>query len=178
MKSVCLKALLVAVLAVAGTATAQVKAPSTLDIRQAISELSIAAQQADRADTPLDNLAKLKKWDDLLVSCKAISTTLRAAVAHTDSVITAFKEKAEKYQAEPSKADVFKKRIEGLQQQSDTLALLGGQLDKSAASLKSRLDRIKTDPDVKAALETQNIMNKVDAALQVSSNAVPSFLKD
>jgi hypothetical protein len=178
MKRITLAVLLVIVPAFAGTITAQGKALAAMDIRQAISELSIAAQQADRAEVPLENLDKIKQWDSLIAASGKIEATVQVAIRNADATIASFKVKAEKYQSDPAKADVFKQRIEGLQAQADALALLDGRLCKAITSLKSRLDGIRADPDVKAALEAQSLTSRVDAALQSSSNAVPAYLKE
>ena len=167
-----------AVLVFVCTAVAQNTLPATLDIRQAVSDLATASKQADEAVVPVESLDKIKTWDGLLDTSLKIKAAVDAAIQNTDAAIASFKAKAEKYQKEPAKAEVFKKRIDDLQGQADTFTLLNGSLGKAIATLKAKLEKIKADPDVKQALEAQSIAEKVDAAIQNSSEAVPAFLKE
>ena len=168
----------IAVFMFVGTVVAQNKLPATLDIRQAVSDLAMASKQADEAVIPAESLDKIKTWDGLLDTSLKIKAAVDAAIQNTDAAIASFKAKAEKYQKEPAKAEVFKKRIDDLQGQADTFTLLNGSLGNAIATLNAKLAKIKADPDVKQALEAQSLAEKVDAAIQNSSEAVPAFLKE
>jgi len=176
-KFLMLTGIVIAALASAGVAFAQNGVASSLDIKQAISDLENAAKLAQSTDLPLDQMGQLKSWDKLLVLAEQIKASVLAALRASDSNIGALKVTSEKYQSDPGKAEVLTKRIEALQAQMESLSTLEGKLNKAITNLKDKVAKIRADPEVKQALETEKALQQADAALKKADGAMPDSLK-
>ena len=176
MKAYCVLALFLLLL-VPAQAGAQQSGPASLSlgIRQTMSDLDLAVKQSEALDAPMSAVDQLEKWQALVEQTTKIKTAIHAASVNTDAVIANLKAKAENY--EPDKAAVLSNRIEKLQAQSDSLFLLGGEMDKAAALLQKSIDRIKSDPEVKSYLESKKLIEDTDAVVSNAVNAVPGFMK-
>lgn len=153
-------------------------APGNLDIRQVISDLMLASKAIDEALVPVELADKIPAWEGLVEVAMRLQDSVSAAIQNTDSTISSLKVSAEKYQNDPAKSDAFRGRIDSLQSQSDQFLLFQGELEKGSAKLKSLLDQLKNDPEVKTALEVEAVSGKVDAALKQAEEAVPAFLQE
>ena len=176
MKTYCVLALSLLLL-VPAQAGAQQPGPASLslDIRQTMSDLDLAVKQSEALDAPISAVDQLEKWQALVEQTTRIKAAIQTASVKTEAVIASLKAKAASY--EPDKAAVLSERIEKLQAQSDSLFLLGGEMDKAAALLQKSIDRIKSDPEVKSYLESRKLLEDTDAAVSNAANAVPDFMK-
>lgn len=168
---------ILALLVLACTASAEQPPLATIDIRQAIADLETAVKQSEAQSLPMDHMDNVKKWDNLLLLSANIKVAVDSAIRNSDAAVAVLKTKSEKYNADPAKAEAFTKRIETLQTQSEAFVQLGRRLEKAIAALKARVEAIKADPDVKQAMEVEDAMKKVDAAVQRSSEVVPAFMQ-
>ena len=151
---------------------------STLDVRQTISDLKLAADAVGAALVPAELVDKIPAWEALLQASSGIKDSISNAVHNTDAAVALLDAKIEKYQDDKAKLDVLQGHIDSLQAQSDQLLLFERDLEKALATLKARLDQIKEDPEVRAALELQSLDAKTDAALKRAEESVPTFLRD
>lgn len=170
-------AFLLAGSALIGPAKADNAAPASLDIGVAIAELKQATETIDRTEIPLEQVDRIRRWENLVTTSTSIRDAVRAAVANTDKAIARYRELALKYQSDPAKGEVLAKRIETMQEQADRLVLSDNELSKLIAGLSSRLDKLRADPDVQQALQVRELLERTDAAIEKASSAVPDSLK-
>ena len=151
---------------------------ASLDLRNIISELSLAVQFAEEALEPVLLVDKIPAWEKLVDSAASAHRTVELSLAKTDEAIASLRKSAERYSDNLPRKVAYQDRIELLESQAETLFSLAGQMGESAEKLRVILDKINNDPDVKAALESQALNDRINKVLQRADEAVPALLKE
>ncbi|HMP75063.1 MAG TPA: hypothetical protein PKE12_02090 [Kiritimatiellia bacterium] len=152
-------------------------APASLDIGFAIAELKQATETIDRTEVPLEQVDRIRRWENLVATSSSIRDTVRAAVANADNAIVRYRDLAAKHQADPAKGEVLAKRVETMKEQADRLILSDAELTKLISGLSARLAKLLADPEVQQALQVRELLERTDAAIQKAASAVPDSLK-
>ena len=172
-------AMIFTVFAVSALAMAVEPGPASAKIDLSVSTAKLKSSiDSAKGKTALELIESLPIWEKSLESTRNIEAASQALMDRTRQAQKDFKAKAEKSAGEnPKIVQFYKEKSSQLGEQADTLDESLSDLRKTMDELKKRIKEIQSDPDAKAILDAQRLMNEADAAMgKAESIRIPGNL--